>query len=154
MKLFALIALGTLCLAQERVQPAKMAQLKMLVGEWKAVGKGGKVEFFYDMTAGMIGRAKPDGASAWRRMMLIHPDGSEVRADFYDTKGRVTHYRLDVANGHTLSFVEDPASGSAQRRIIYEKVDPDHLSYHFETGNRVIDSGTLAMIAEVRPLSE
>jgi hypothetical protein len=154
MKLIALIALGALCFAQERVVPYKMGQLKPLVGEWRVQGKGGKVEFHYDKTDGMIGRAKADTDNSWRKMMEIRPDADGVGADFYDVNGRVIHYRLDTADGRTIRFTEDHAPAARQRRIIYEKLDPDRLTYRFETGDKVTDRGILAMTTEVRPLSE
>jgi hypothetical protein len=55
MKPIMLIALAALCFAQEPVWPSQMAQLKMLVGEWRVLGKGGKVEFQYDAAVGMVG---------------------------------------------------------------------------------------------------
>jgi hypothetical protein len=153
MKLLTLMTLTLLCFAQERVQPYKMSQLKMLVGDWAANGKGGQVEFRHNMELGMVGFAGPYNGP-WRRMMVIHPVGKDVRADFYNIKGRVIHYNLDFADGHTLRFVEASAPGATQRRIVYERIDYEHLTYLFATGGKVTDSGTLAKLLAVRPLTE
>jgi hypothetical protein len=130
-----------------------MSQLKMLVGEWYATGKNGQVEFHYNRELGMVGRVRPNSGT-WRRMMVIHPEGENVRADFYEMSGRVIHYNLDFADGRTLRFVEASAPRATQRRIVYRKIDPDRLAYVFETAGRVNDAGTLAMMAEIRPLTE
>jgi hypothetical protein len=153
MKLLTLLCLSLLCFAQERVRPYKMSQLKMLVGEWYATGKNGQVEFHYDMELGMVGRVRPNSGT-WRRMMVIHPEGQSVRADFYEMSGRVIHYNLDFADGHTLRFVEASAPRATQRRIVYRKINPEQLAYVFETGDHVTDTGTFAIMAGIRPLTE
>jgi hypothetical protein len=148
------MTLAAACFAQAIVAPYDVSRLKMLAGVWKAAGKGGMVEFQYDMNAGMIGRARPDNQSAWHRMMVIHHQDDKVRADFYDMKGNVIHYNLDLADGPTLRFVEDAAPPATQRRIVYRQDGPDRLLYRFETGGKVTDSGVLVATAELRPLTE
>jgi hypothetical protein len=153
MKLLTLMSLTLLCFAQERVQPYKMSQLKMLVGEWGATGRGGQVEFRYNEELGMVGFAGPYNGPS-KRMMVIHPQGDNVRADFFTINGRVIHYNLDFGDGHTLRFVEASAPAATQRRIVYEKIDYEHLTYLFATGSKVTDRGTLAKLLAVRPLTK
>ena len=153
MKLLTLTSLTLLCFAQERVGPDKMAHLKMLVGEWAANGTGGQVEFRYNVGLGMVGFAGPYNGP-WKRMMVIHPEGDNVRADFFTIKGQVIRYNLDFADGHTLRFVEASAPAATQRRIVYEKLDYEHLTYLFATASKVTDRGILAKLLAVRPLTE
>jgi hypothetical protein len=76
-----------------------------------------------------------------------------VLADFSDVKNRMIRYRLDTPERGVLNFVEDTARGAA-RRIVYTKMDPDHVAYRFLAAGKVTDSGTLVMVLEVRPLTE
>jgi hypothetical protein len=77
-----------------------------------------------------------------------------VLADFSDVKNRMIRYRLDTPERGVLNFVEDTVPGAARRRIVYTKMDPDHVAYRFFAAGKVTDSGTLAMVLEVRPLSD
>jgi hypothetical protein len=135
-----------------------MAPVLMLMGQWAAEGAGGSGWVEFHMAQGgqeMVGRAKSRAPQArWKRMMAIYPEGSSVRADFFDSQNHTIHYRLDYSDGTTLRFMTDRVAGAPVRTLTYESRGPDRLSYRFETGGRTTDSGTLYARAELRPLTE
>jgi hypothetical protein len=157
MKLFLLAMAAGLCPAQVPIYPRAMPPLRMLLGRWAVEGAGrGWIEFHMSRdTKEIIGRAKPTGAGAqWERMMAIYAEGSPVRADFFESRGRIIHYRLDYFDAHTLRFVTDPSSGGPVRTLTYEKHGQGRLSYRFETDGRTTDSGRLYATAELRLLTD
>ena len=87
-------------------------------------------------------------------MMAIYPEGSSVRADFFDSQNHTVHYRLNYSDAETLRFVTDPAAGAPVRMLTYERSGPDRLTYRFETGGKTVDSGTMNARVELRPLTE
>ncbi len=65
------------------------------------------------------------------------------------------HYLLRESSGKKLVFADDPPAGQFVHKMTYQAVGRYDVSYRFEYGDRLIDSGLMThQAAIVRPLSE
>lgn len=156
--LFASLAVA--CLGQDILAPPSVSKvIKMLGGDWRVANANvqfnGNAITHDTRTPVLVGRIQASPESKWRRFLTVVVDGNEVRADFSDARGRITHYRLREATDTILRFEDDPATGLPVHRLIYQKLPANTgVAYRFETGERVTDSGEMRPAALLRPLSE
>jgi hypothetical protein len=124
-------------------------QMRPLVGQWKASGKGspgegeGKFSFAFDLQNRVLVRkshtdypaAQGMPAFAHDDLMVVYLDeGSQkFRADYFDNEGHVIHYTADCSqDGKTIAFVSDPSPSQPRFRLTYNEQDGGKLDIKFE----------------------
>lgn len=132
-----IIALTTTILlagAAGAAEPAALAPLSFLVGEWVGTGAGqpgaaaGSAVFSRDLQDGVIIRrsfaeypaAADRPVSRHDDLMVIHADADgAVRADYYDNEGHVIRYAVTVPAAGQAEFLSEPAAGQPRFRLSY-----------------------------------
>ena len=139
-----LFALGQ---AQQTGPVEWSAKWRLLLGSWRAAGKGGPGEgagefsFQFDLQKRVIVRksrtdypaSKDRPAFTHDDLMIIYASGSQSRADYYDNEGHVIRYTIEFSNDHqTCTFTSDIASGQPRFRLTYILVKDGELAIKFE----------------------
>lgn len=137
----AAIGVGLIQAQPARTIPAPMMPLKMLDGSWHT--SNGWVEFrFSPDNTRMTCRLSPEkGSRAWLDIMTFRLENGQVMMD---------DFRLVDSNGG-LRF-ED--GGNPLSTMTYRKLTAEKLSYRFETGGKVTESGIMDRMAHLIPLTD
>jgi len=127
--------------------PDRWTEVSFLVGDW--VGEGspdsGRGEFSFRFELGgkvLIRRSFAEypamaGHAAFRHDDLLvvyeQPGQLELAAIYFDSEGHVIHYRLVTpASVGGVVFLSEPAQGSPQYRLAYDRLSDDAVEVRFE----------------------
>lgn len=120
-----------------------LAPLDFLVGQWtapapaekNAPNRGGTSEIGRELGGMVLVRHDRtmlrDGGSI-DMLMVIYPDRSGLRADFFDSDHHVIHYAVsDLQIGKSVQFTSEGPANAPAFRLTYEK-KAEHLLVRFE----------------------
>ena len=120
--------------AQEQDDVSPLASLDFLLGRWEATSGGtpatplGTTSFERKLGSQVVVRTchtdvsatKDRGASVRDDLMVIYANSDrELRADYYDSDGRVLRYTIETTDD-TAVFTSEPSPGQPRYRITYQ----------------------------------
>jgi hypothetical protein len=116
--------------AQPPAAKPDWAPLSFLQGDWRGESvKGSTGEFSFKPELGdrvLVRRDSAKPASNPKELheglMVVYPEGSGFRADFWDNEGHTIHYRVATSEGQAV-FTSEEGSGP-RFRLTYKK-NPD-----------------------------
>jgi hypothetical protein len=112
---------------------APLEPLHFLAGTWEAAGGAKEMQGAGKTTFEVVNQghamvrknfasypATPQRA-AYRHddLMVIYPDGSRVRADYFDSEGHIIHYTVTIASDGSAVFVSDVIANTPRYRLTY-----------------------------------
>lgn len=118
-----------------------------LIGDWvgEASGEPGQGSGGFTFEASLDGnivvrRSRTEfpasgGRAALRHddLLVIYPEGGQVRADYFDNEGHVLHYTVSFAHeSATLSFISPIVEGQPRQRLVYRPLAEDRVETSFE----------------------
>lgn len=150
-----LLTLASVGQAQQNSSP-DWTRLQFLIGRWTAVGSGspgegrGEFSFAFDLqNRVMVRRSHTDypatanqPAFAHDDLIVIHAEGSQFKADYYDNEGHVIRYSIEIsAEGRTCTFVSAVVASQPRFRLTYTQLKPAQMAIKFEiaSGNNPAD---------------
>jgi hypothetical protein len=102
------------------------APFSFLLGDWRGEGKEGSGEFSLGPELGgrvlVRHHAATVGATKHEDLMVVYPEGSAFRADYWDNEGHTIHYRVATGEGQAV-FTSEEGPGP-RFRLTYRK-NPD-----------------------------
>ena len=110
--------------------PDPLAPLQFLLGEWVADSASGGGSGWFSFTPDLNGKVvvrknhsenpSQSGRTAVHDdLMIIYPEKSGLRADFFDSEGHAIHYSFSSAAPGTVVFLSDLASSAPRFRLTY-----------------------------------
>jgi hypothetical protein len=144
----AIILLLTTAVAIAQNLPKdKWSAWQPFLGTWEGVGGGGpgqgsgSFSFTPELQGAVLVRHNYSQYSATREklayrhddLMVIYPDGPQIRADYWDNEGHVIHYTAEFADFGRRLIMTSAASQSGPRyRLTYLKTGDNDLNLTFE----------------------
>lgn len=71
-------------------------------------------------------------ASRHDDLMIIYPEGKDLRADYYDSEGHVIRYQVATTTDHSAVLTSDVVSGAPRYRLSYSLTPTKELEGKFE----------------------
>ncbi len=118
-----------------------------LLGDWVGEGSGapgegtGRFTFERSLAGNIVVRrshseypaAEGRPATVHDDLMVLYPDGRQIRADYFDNEGHVIHYTAAFvyATG-VVVFDSDATAGQPRYRLTYTPLSKDRVSIVFE----------------------
>jgi hypothetical protein len=66
-------------------------------------------------------------------VMVMYPEGGQVRADYFDNEGHVIHYTVAFTHqSATLTFISGIVEGQPRYRLVYRPLATDRVETTFE----------------------
>ncbi len=80
-----------------------------------------------------IHASKDHPASRHEDMLVVYPEGSDMRAIYFDNEGHVIHYTASFsADGNKLTFLSATLPSAPRMRLTYEKSKNGALNISFD----------------------
>jgi hypothetical protein len=115
------------------------ASLRFLTGTWEAKTGGGTAEakvigiysFQLELNDHILARhsssasckAPADFNCEHSDLLYLYPEGSAIKANYFDNEGHTIHYDVTTPTPTTAIFLSDPATPGPQFRLVYERKD-------------------------------
>lgn len=124
--------------------PDPLTPLDFLIGHWTAPppsdkdapNRGGTSEIGRDLGGTVLvrrDRTLLKGGGAIEMLMVIYPDRSGLRADFFDSEHHVIHYaQSDLQPGKSVQFTSESPPEAPAFRLTYESRQGSGLEVRFE----------------------
>ncbi len=120
---------------------------EFLLGDWvgEASGEPGAATSEFSFQPALNGKilirrnrtdihaSKDHPASTHEDMLVVYPEGSDMRAIYFDNEGHVIHYTASFsADGNTLTFLSPVLPSAPRMRLTYEKDKNGTLRISFD----------------------
>ena len=119
--------------------PDPWQPLKFLTGSWEAKTGGGTASaqvigvysFNFELNNHILARhsgsasckAPTDFDCEHSDLLYLYPEGSGIKAIYFDNEGHVIHYDVTTPTPTSAIFLSDPATPGPQFRLVYERKD-------------------------------
>lgn len=134
--------------AQAQALSAAMAPLGFLVGAWNGVeartADGGEPRgsFTIEPTAGGAALLRRDHSQVFRadgslaqtldQVMLIYPEGGQLRADYFDGTHVIHYAKVEVDPGQSVRFTTAAQTGAPTYSLTLSRLGLDEVTVRFE----------------------
>lgn len=133
------IARGSEPCAGVRCGPNPWEKIQFLMGEWTGQGTGdpghgsGGYSFGFDLDKRVLIRnnhadypaANGRPAFSHHDLMIVYPENGNLRADYFDNKGHVIHFKVQFSTVNMVEFVDD------HYRLTYTKLSDNKVGIKF-----------------------
>jgi len=142
-----IVVMSIVAVATARAQPGarpELTSLGFLIGDWTAVdtppGESGEFTFSLGVQDRIMTRtnfanyAARDGRPASRHddFMIIYGEGSELKADYFDSEQHVIRYVVQPRNDHEVVFASEAKPSEPRYRLSYTARSDGTLAGQFE----------------------
>jgi len=142
-----IVVMSIVAVATARAQPGarpELTSLGFLIGDWTAVdtppGESGEFTFSLGVQDRIMTRtnfanyAARDGRPASRHddFMIIYGEGSELKADYFDSEQHVIRYVVQPRSDHEVVFASEAKPSEPRYRLSYTARSDGTLAGQFE----------------------